>query len=80
MVLSDKQYDMLKYWAQWVIPLLGSLYFGLCQIWGLPYGIEIVGSLTLIDTFLGGLLEGASKKYDDKSVETGNEGVTNADD
>ena len=61
--MNNKTYDILKYIAQIVIPALGSLYFGLSQIWGLPYGEEIVGTLTLIDAFLGALLKISSNNY-----------------
>lgn len=55
MILSDKAFDVLKWIAQVVLPALGTMYFGLAQIWGFPYGKEIVGTLAVIDTFLGAL-------------------------
>lgn len=67
--MSNKTYDILKYIAQIVLPALGSLYFGLSQIWGLPYGEEIVGTITLIDTFLGALLKISSNNYNKKNGE-----------
>ena len=57
MKLSDSTYNCLKYIAQIALPALGALYFALSQIWPqLPYGSEIVGSITAIDCFLGALL------------------------
>lgn len=56
MKFNDKVYDTLKWLAQIVIPALGTLYFGLASIWGLPYGEQVVGTLTVIDAFLGALL------------------------
>lgn len=56
MKLSNKTYDVLKYIAQIVLPALGTLYFALASIWGLPYGEQIVGTITAIDAFLGALL------------------------
>ena len=56
MKLSNKTYDILKYVAQYVLPGLGTLYFALSTIWGLPYGEQVVGTITAIDTFLGVLL------------------------
>jgi len=61
--MNSKVYDVLKFIAQIVIPAIGALYFGLAQIWGLPYGEEIVGTLTVIDTFLGTILGISSVKY-----------------
>lgn len=63
MKLSNKAYDILKYIAQIVLPALATLYFALSQIWGLPYGEEIVGTLTAIDAFLGALLGLSSREY-----------------
>lgn len=63
MKLDNKTYDFLKWIALILIPALGALYYGLSQIWGFPYGEEIVGTLTLIDTFLGTLLGISTAKY-----------------
>ena len=63
MKLNDKIYDVLKWIALIVIPAVGALYFGLAKIWGFPYGTEIVGTLTLIDTFLGALLGISTSAY-----------------
>ena len=61
--MSNKTYDVLKWIALIFIPAIGALYFGLAQIWGFPYGEEIVGTLTLIDTFLGALLGISTAQY-----------------
>ena len=66
MKMDNKTYDILKYIAQIVLPAVGTLYFALAQIWGLPYGEEIVGTITAIDTFLGALLQLSSNKYYDQ--------------
>ena len=63
MKLSNNAYDILKYIAQIVLPALGTLYFALSQIWGLPYGEEIVGTITAIDAFMGALLGISSANY-----------------
>lgn len=63
MKLSNKAYDILKWLAMIFIPAVSALYFGLSQIWGFPYGEEIVGTLALIDTFLGALLGISSANY-----------------
>ena len=54
--MSNKVYDVLKYIAQIALPAIGALYFALSQIWGLPYGEEVVGTITAVDAFLGALL------------------------
>lgn len=62
--MTNKTYDVLHDVAIYVLPALGTLYFALSQIWRLPYGPEIVGTITAIDTFLGGFLKIAKNKYD----------------
>jgi hypothetical protein len=63
MKLSNKTYDILVYVAQIVLPALATLYFALSQIWNLPYGAEIEGTIIAIDTFLGALLKLSSYRY-----------------
>ena len=53
--MSNKTYDILKWIALVMLPAASALYFGLSQVWGLPYGEEIVGTISVIDTFLGAL-------------------------
>lgn len=62
-MFSNKIYDALKWIALTLIPALGTLYFGLSQIWGFPLGEEIVGTLTVVDTFLGAILGISNVKY-----------------
>ncbi len=60
---NSKHYDAVKFLAQVVLPAAGTLYFALSQIWGFPYGEEIVGTITAIDAFLGALLGISSAQY-----------------
>lgn len=61
--MSNKIYDALKWVAMYLLPALGTLYFALAGIWGWPYGEQIVGTITAIDTFLGVLLGISSAQY-----------------
>ena len=63
MKISDKFYDVLKWIAMYFLPAAGTLYFALAGIWNFPYGEEIVGTITAVDTFLGVLLGIASATY-----------------
>lgn len=63
MKMSNKIYDILKWIAMYFLPALGTLYFALAGIWDLPYGENIVGSITAIDTFLGVLLGISTSQY-----------------
>ena len=60
---NNKVYDILKYVAQIALPALGTLYFALAGIWNLPYGEEILGTITAVDTFLGALLMLSTAQY-----------------
>ena len=55
-MLSNKAYDTLKWIAMYLLPALGTLYFALAGIWNFPYGEEVVGTITAVDTFLGAVL------------------------
>ena len=68
---NNKIYDVLKYIAQIVLPALATLYFALSKIWGLPYGVEIVGTISAIDVFLGALLGISSASYNKKVKSNG---------
>lgn len=63
MPLKDRVYDVLRYVANYVLPGLGTLYFALSQIWGLPYGEQIVGTATALVTFLNILLGVSNNAY-----------------
>lgn len=65
--MTNKVYDVLKYIAQIVLPAIGTLYFALASIWGLPYGEQIVGTITAIDTFLGAILMISTSKYNNST-------------
>ena len=62
-MLSNKAYDILKWIAQLFLPALGTLYFALAAIWGLPYGEQIEGTIIAIDTFLGIILGISTAQY-----------------
>lgn len=61
--MSNKTYDILKWIALVMLPAASALYFGLSHVWGLPYGEEIVGTISVIDTFLGALLGISNMNY-----------------
>lgn len=63
MKMSNKTYDILKWIAMVVLPAVATLYFALAGIWGFPYGEEIVGSITAIDTFIGVILGISNVQY-----------------
>ena len=60
---SNRVFDVLKFIAQIGLPAAGTLYFALSQIWGLPYGEQIVGTITALDVFLGAILGVSTAQY-----------------
>lgn len=63
MKMNNKVYDVLKWIAMYLLPALGTFYFALSGIWDLPFGEEIVGTITAVDTFLGVILGISSANY-----------------
>lgn len=62
-MFKNKTYDVLKVVAQIWLPAIATLYFALASIWGLPYGEQIVGTITAIDAFLGAILGISTAQY-----------------
>jgi len=60
--MSNKVYDRLKVTALILTPILAFL-ASLVNIWGLPYGEQIVATLTAIDTLIGAVVVVANKAY-----------------
>lgn len=70
--MSNRTFDVLKNITMVVLPALGTLYFALAQIWNLPYGEQIVGTITAITAFLGALLKISTASYN-KGIALGKE-------
>ena len=62
-MFSNKVYDVVKWIAQYLLPAVGTLYFAVASIWGMPYAEEIVGTITAIDAFLGVILGISTSQY-----------------
>ena len=63
MKFSNKAYDILKYIALIVLPAVAVLVLGLGQLWSWDNVAAWVATITLVDTFLGALLQISSKQY-----------------
>ena len=63
MKLNNKVYDVLKWIAMYFLPAVGALYFAMSNIWNLPYGEQIVGTITAVDAFLGAILGISNASY-----------------
>ena len=63
LLMNNRMYDRLKLAVLIVLPALGSLYFGLSQIWGFPAGEAVVGSISLISVTFGTIVDQASSRF-----------------
>lgn len=68
-LLSNRNYDILKFVVSILLPGLATFYLGLDQLWNLPYEIQISGTITAASMLLGLLLRTTSRKYADQPVE-----------
>ena len=68
--MSNRVYDILKWVAQYLLPALGTLYFALAGTWDLPYGEEVVGTITAVDTFLGVVLGISTVQYNNQQAKS----------
>lgn len=60
--LSNKAYDTLKIIAA-ILPILGAFYFGLAEIWNLPYGGAVQATFALLASTLSAILIKLSYDY-----------------
>lgn len=63
-LLSDKTYDAIRWTAQYFLPALGTLYFTLAAIWGLPNAEQVLGTVTALVIFLGVVMGISKKSFD----------------
>lgn len=63
MKMNNKVYDILKWIALVVLPAFCMFYSTIGDIWGFPKVVEVVGTITAFDTFLGVLLGVSSTQY-----------------
>lgn len=63
--MSDKTYDILKLIGLIAVPVITFL-TALVDVWGIPYGPQIVATLSLIDVLVGAIVAIAKNVYDRK--------------
>ena len=74
-MFSNRVYDVLKWITILVLPGLGTLYFALATIWGLPYGEQITGTISAVVTFLRAILGISSAQYKKKITTKGDDKI-----
>lgn len=63
MKFSNKLYESLNWIAMVLLPSLVLVYGGMAETWGLPYVVEVTGTIALLDAFIGAVLTLSSIKY-----------------
>lgn len=63
--MSNKTYDILKWIGLITVPVITFL-TALVNIWGIPYGSQIVATLAAIDVLIGAIVAIAKNVYDRK--------------
>lgn len=63
MKMSSKVYDILKWLALVVLPAISTMYVSLAGIWNLPNGEQVVGTIAVVETFLGAILQISNAQY-----------------
>jgi len=69
--MSNRMYDILRI-VQIIVPALGTFYFALANIWGLPYGEQITATCAAFTALLGAILKISSVRYN-KALEMSEE-------
>ena len=64
MKLSNKAYDVLKFFCTIFCPALGTFIFAISKIWGWPpYAENIVGTISAIAAFIGAIIGISTMQY-----------------
>ena len=63
MKIPDKLYNILKWVVVLFLPAVATAYWGLSGLWGFPYAEQIVGTISVIETFLGAIIGISTHAY-----------------
>ena len=66
---NSKLYDVLKYFALIVFDAAGFAYSELADVWGLPYGVQIYKTCTIVSILVGTLIGISSHQYNNAQAE-----------
>lgn len=68
LIFKPEIYSLLKWVTLFVLPAVGTLYFTLSLLWGLPYGEQVVASVASLAAFMGTMLGISSKNLKKSSI------------
>lgn len=63
MLINDKVYNIIKWIIVYLLPALGTLYFSVSQLWGIPHAEQILGTISSVTIFLSMLLGISGSSY-----------------
>ena len=61
--LSNKTYDMLRRFVEYILPGASVLYLTLSELWHLPNAMQVAGTLAAIAVFGGVMLKASRRTY-----------------
>lgn len=65
---NSKLYDALKWIALVALDAIGVAYYGIAEVWNLPFGDEISKTCQIIAALLGVLIGVSSYKYNKTEI------------
>ena len=65
--MSNKLYDVLKWIALVALDAIGVFYQTIANIWGLPFGDEVLATFAAISLLLGAFIGISSTQYKKKA-------------
>lgn len=63
MKMSNNLYNILKWVSLIFLDAFGVAYQSLADVWGLPYGVEIMKTCTIVSIFIGALIGLSTYNY-----------------
>lgn len=69
MMLSNRTYDLLKWFALVCLPAFGVFYATIGVVWGLPYIEEVKTTCLALGTLIGALIGVSTHNYYQKEDE-----------
>lgn len=76
---NSKVYDVLKFIARYIGPIVIFL-TAIINIWGIPYGEQIIATLAALEALLTKFVSMSKKKYDEKIEKECEAGIGEEDD
>lgn len=63
MKINDTLYNTLNYLVKYILPGFGTFYLTISQIWNLPYGEQVLGTVVALATLIGVTIGIAKAQY-----------------